>query len=98
MSQLNLSMKIGVCQETVSSYENGRAVPTIETAIAIAKLFSVSLDYLFGLDEIPKRENENTIDSFEYHLIDSYRLLDIRGKEELQRIADVLVTAKLQNK
>lgn len=46
ISQVRLSIEIGVAQETISAYERGKAVPTCENLIKIAKYLNTSTDYL----------------------------------------------------
>lgn len=44
-----------VSDRTVRHYENGDREPNIEKLIAIADYFDVSLDYLVGRSDNPKR-------------------------------------------
>ena len=46
MSQLQLAEKLNVSPSAVGMYEQGRRTPSIDILILIAKIFSVSLDYL----------------------------------------------------
>lgn len=50
MSQTELAGKLGVSKQSVSNWENDNIQPSIEMLIKIAKLFSVTTDYLLGLD------------------------------------------------
>lgn len=49
-SQNKLANVLNVKQQTISRYINGEREPDIDTIIAIAKFFSVSTDYLLGLE------------------------------------------------
>lgn len=49
ISQVRLSIEIGVAQETISAYERGKAVPTCENLIKIAKYLNTSTDYLLRI-------------------------------------------------
>lgn len=40
---------IGITQSTLSSYENGNAVPSTDVLLTIATKYCISLDWLFGL-------------------------------------------------
>lgn len=46
LSQSQIADRVHVCASTVGMYEQGRREPAIETLVALAALFEVSLDYL----------------------------------------------------
>ena len=48
MTQEELAKKLSVAKSTVSMYENGNRFPDKETIEAIADLFNVDIDYLYG--------------------------------------------------
>lgn len=50
INQVQLAKKLGVTKQTVSNWENDNILPSVEMLVNIAKCFSVSLDYLMGLD------------------------------------------------
>ena len=49
MSQVRLSIELGVSQETVSAYENGKHFPSVQSLIKLSEIFRVAatifLDY-----------------------------------------------------
>ena len=54
----NLTMKrlgehVGVIKQAVGNWETGERVPTLETTVAIADFFGVSLDFLTGRSDDP---------------------------------------------
>ena len=51
-TQLNVQMKTGIDQSTLSKYELGESVPTTENLIILAKLYNTSLDYLMDLTDV----------------------------------------------
>ena len=51
MNQTEFAEKIGVTQSTLSSYEKGNAMPSLDVLIAIATNFHVSTDWLLGLSK-----------------------------------------------
>jgi transcriptional regulator with XRE-family HTH domain len=51
LSQQSMSFVCNVSQTMISKYELGQAEPDIQTLIAIARYFSVSVDYLIGLSD-----------------------------------------------
>ena len=50
-SQVQLAQQLSVSKQTVSNWENGYIQPSIDILIRIAQFFSVSTDYLLGLDD-----------------------------------------------
>ena len=50
MSQVELARMLGVSKQSVSNWENDNIQPSIEMLIKLSKVFSVSTDYLLGLD------------------------------------------------
>lgn len=52
ITQLKLSMDLGVSQELISRYENGSSFPQPQMLITIANYFNCSVDYLLGLTDV----------------------------------------------
>lgn len=50
-SQVELAQALHVSKQSVSNWENGNILPSIEMVTKIAKFFSVSADFLLGLDD-----------------------------------------------
>lgn len=50
MSQVELAKKLGVTKQCVSNWENDNIQPSIDMLIKLSEVFSVSTDYLLGLD------------------------------------------------
>lgn len=50
-NQTTFAEKIGITQSTLSSYEKGNAIPSLEVLIAIANQFHVSIDWLVGISK-----------------------------------------------
>ena len=51
LTQVELAKKLSVSKQAVSNWENDNIQPSIEMLIRIADYFSVSTDYLLGLDD-----------------------------------------------
>lgn len=51
LNQVELAKELFVTKQCVSNWENGNIIPSVEMLIKIAKYFSVSTDYLLGLDD-----------------------------------------------
>lgn len=55
ISQLKLSMDLGLNQNSVSRYETGEREADYKTLIALSDYFDVSVDYLLCRTDNPKR-------------------------------------------
>ena len=55
ISQVRMAIDLHTTQNTISRYENGEREPGIKELISISKYFGVSVDYLLGLTDDPKR-------------------------------------------
>ena len=53
INQVEFSKKIGVTKQCVSNWENVYIQPSIDMLKKIAKTFSVSTDYLLGINDNP---------------------------------------------
>ena len=82
MSQVRLSIELSVSQETISSYENGKYMPSFATLEKLASLFGVSIDYLMGRDDTAD-EKIPQLTSDEKDFLNMYRELSSTKKERL---------------
>lgn len=53
-TQLKVQMDTGISQSTLSKYECGEAVPTVENLMILAEYYHTSMDYLMDLTDGPK--------------------------------------------
>lgn len=51
LNQVELAKELFVTKQTVSNWENGNLMPSVDMLMKIADYFSVSTDYLLGLDD-----------------------------------------------
>lgn len=51
LSQVDLAKALGVTKQSISNWENNNIQPSIDMLIHLAQFFSVSTDYLLGLDQ-----------------------------------------------
>lgn len=51
LSTINLGKELGVSNSTITRWENGVIVPSIDNLLNIAQFFGVSSDYLIGLQD-----------------------------------------------
>ena len=50
MSQVELAKRLGVTKQSVSNWENDNIQPSIDMLVKLAAIFSVSTDYMLGLE------------------------------------------------
>ena len=50
-SQVDLAKKLNVTKQSVSNWENDNIQPSIDMLVKLAREFSVSTDYLLGLED-----------------------------------------------
>lgn len=85
-TQLSLGMQVGVQQETISAYENGKAMPTADTLLKLAEHFGCSTDYLLDLTSIKTPVDNLMIDNLsveEAEIIANYRSLNKDDKNKV---------------
>ena len=51
MSQVDLARRLNVTKQSISNWENDNIQPSIEMLLKLAAVFSVSTDYLLGLED-----------------------------------------------
>lgn len=71
LSQLQVSLAIGISQESISSYERGKTYPKADHLMALADFFQVSTDYLLGRSDIrdPKIATLTRLTAFQQELL-----------------------------
>lgn len=50
-TQIKLAMEAEISQQSITFYETGTRVPSLEVAAKLAKILNTSIDYLIGNDE-----------------------------------------------
>ncbi|MCM1158322.1 MAG: helix-turn-helix domain-containing protein [Bacteroidales bacterium] len=66
ITQEELANSIGISRQTITGYERKISQPDIEILKRLASFFSVSTDYLLGLDEL-QNENEEFFNKLTYY-------------------------------
>ena len=93
MSQIRLSIELEVSQETISSYETGKALPSCENLIKLSNIFNTSTDYLLDLTDIPTPINKIAIKELseqEYIILSKYKALSPSKKDKFAGYLDGL--------
>lgn len=83
ISQIALSMKLGVSQETISAYENGKAYPSVDTLLKLCDIFNVSADFLLDRTDVKLTVNDfcdKNLSPDEMELVDNFRKLSLLKK------------------
>ena len=94
ISQVRLSIELGVSQETISAYERGKALPTAENLIKLAKFLNTSTDYLLDLTDIKLPVSKISTDKLseeEFKILSLYRNLSARKKDKFNGYLDSLI-------
>ncbi|MBR1931190.1 MAG: helix-turn-helix transcriptional regulator, partial [Lachnospiraceae bacterium] len=45
-------IELNVTQETISAYEHGRHMPSLEALMKMSDFFNASMDYIMGLSDV----------------------------------------------
>lgn len=93
ISQIALSMKIGVSQEIISQYELGTTLPTVTNLIKLADYFNCSLEYLLGMTNNPNRISDlNKSDLEKNTLFEKYNFLNKENRKLFDNFLEFLTT------
>lgn len=68
INQVQFAKKLNVTKQCVSNWENANLQPSIDMLIRIAQTFSVSTDYLLGLNNKPTLDAEGLTNEQILHL------------------------------
>ena len=91
LNQAGLALKLSVSQSTISAYEIGERTPDLETLIAIANLFNVSIDYLVGLSEVRYSINKGDLSFDELEYLSKYKQTSSLNREKIKAYIDGLL-------
>ena len=84
ITQLQLSIKLGVTQETISAYEHNRHLPSLSALMTMSEIFDASMDYIMGLSNvrpIATEKKDNLEDaSQQIALLNYYKKLGTKSK------------------
>lgn len=78
-SQVQLAKALGVTKQCVSNWENNNILPSIDMLLKIADYFSVSTDFLLGIDNRNYLNVTGLTDSQIFHV--QQIIDDILGKK-----------------
>lgn len=105
LTQIDVHKAINLNNKSLSRYENNISSPDPDTIRALAQLYNVSTDYLFGLSEQPElvgNIKDGRLSPFESQLLHIFRSLSpiaqgrLLERAELIKEADVSATFSAQ--
>lgn len=97
ITQKELADKLNISSAMISNYENKINIPRdFKILIDIANYFQISVDKLIGNEKIKRIENELT--SEETEMIETFRELPRKEKEDILEFIDFKYQKFLQNK
>lgn len=96
ITQLQLSIDLGVTQETISAYEHDRHLPSLTALMKMSEIFDASMDYIMGMSPIRHLQTTNyTIeDEQRSYLIHCYQRLGSKNKARLVAYAQGLLDSQ----
>ena len=79
ITQVRLSTELGVAQETISAYEQGRHLPSVSS---LMKLSSILDDYIMMKSDVRNMIQVQSLSDNETRLLGYYKKLNASGKEK----------------
>jgi len=92
LNQEGLALQLSVSQSTISAYEVGERTPDLETLMAIASLFGISIDYLVGLSESKQNVKQGDLSPDELEYLVKYRTANQVDREKIKAYMDGLLS------
>lgn len=85
MTQVRLSIELGVSQETISGYEIGKASPPADMLIKLADVLDTSVDYILGRTDNRyfNKLNKSDLSEQELEVLLNFRKLPRNKKERV---------------
>lgn len=103
ISQQKLAKAIGVSQSTIAQIEKNRNEATSSTIRKLANFFSVSADYLLGLEDDFGTPTAAPISEASYYseeekkLVEDFRVLNSAGKKLVKQTVETLRATSAQS-
>lgn len=84
LSQSDLAVKLDVSYVSISGYENGNRIPSVEKLIKLCEILDLTPNYVLGYEKMYISENE---ESYKVHLSDTEIefIKEIRKKQNLYK-------------
>lgn len=91
--QIKVAMDLNVTQETISSYETGRVLPSSDMLINLSNYYNTSIDYLLCRTDYDMPINSikpNTISDKDFRILNKINNLSISDREKIEAYIDGL--------
>lgn len=95
LSQEGLGEKVGVSRQAISKWEADAAMPDIDKLISLSRLFSVSVGWLLGVEELPQPETPQVSEELLHKIEAVVQQYQPRKKHSPWKIAAGIVIAAL---
>ena len=91
MTQVRLSIELGVSQETVSAYEKSKHYPSVATLLQLSTIFNASCDYILGLSDVRYPQSNHALSPEAEKLLAGYEHLPEAKRQLLLAYLDGLM-------
>lgn len=89
LSSADLAALIGVDPSTISNWQSGRRIPTIDYAVRIADSLNITLDELVTPDAVLNNGSLSSLKTAESKLLRDYRTLDDYGRRLVSSVCSM---------
>lgn len=90
-TQREIAEYLGTPYQYYSVYEKGGSEISFERAIALAKYYNVSLDYIAGLTDVKQNSSVNSVPENQQELIRQLNSLSSKEREQLSGILEAMI-------
>lgn len=90
-TQREIAEYLGTPYQYYAVYEKGGSEISFERAIALAKYYNVSLDYIAGLTDVKQNSSVNSAPESEHELIKRLNALSPKEREQLSGLLEALI-------
>ena len=90
-TQREIAEYLGTPYQYYAVYEKGGSEISFERAIALAKYYNVSLDYIAGLTDVKQNSSVNTVPERERELIKRLTALSPKELEQLSGLLEAMI-------
>lgn len=90
-TQREIAEYLGTPYQYYSVYEKGGSEISFERAIALAKYYNVSLDYIAGLTDVKQNSSVNSVPENQQKLIRQLNSLSSKEREQLSGLLEAMI-------